>query len=121
MSTFEHPVSDKDRQNMPNGETWEEYLARRRHENAVTRQRHQQERSAARAAKQQQEDAAHQQRMQSLQDAYKVEAHAAFPGSIAEFETAWPQILADWQRRRVAEAEGQQQRALLASGRYHGF
>ena len=77
-------------------------LAERAEANAEARERMQ----AHRQAEQDAQAAAHQARRDAevlaAQEAYKRTARATFPGTAAQFEAAWPELLQAWQIRNTA-------------------
>ena len=69
-------------------------------------------RAERRAETQRAEDAKHAALLERMdaqalaaQDAFKHTARAAFPGTQAEFDAAWPEILKQWQIRNAVEAD----------------
>ncbi len=70
--------------------------------NAEARERTQQERKAAADAENARRQARRDAEVLAAQDAYKRTARATFPGTQAQFEGAWPDILRAWQVRNTA-------------------
>ena len=92
------------------------------HQNTEARQRHWQIAQDAQARKEAEYQAEREQRIAEEQAAYKRRALDAFPGTQAEFEREWPEILRRWQQgRTLAALEHDTQaeaatRALVRSG-----
>ena len=72
--------------------------------NAEARARYQATLAAERQAQADQYAAAVEQRQQAEIDAHKRQARAAFPGTDAQFDDAWPEILRRWQTEHALAA-----------------
>jgi hypothetical protein len=97
-----------------------ELIRDRAYRNAELRAQHQARLADDEATKQAARQAERDQVTQAAIAAFKQQAAAAFPGTAAQFEAQWPQLLADWQRAQLqAELTHNQNAAWLrASGRY---
>ena len=78
------------------------WLAEHAEANAEARERFQQQRKAEEDAENARRQARRDAEVLAAQDAYKRTARATFPGTQAQFEGAWPDILRAWQVRNTA-------------------
>jgi hypothetical protein len=70
--------------------------------NAEAREQFQQQRKAEKDAEAAAAQARHEARALEAQEAYKRTAQATFPGTQAQFDAAWPDLLKAWQIRNTA-------------------
>lgn len=86
-------------------EAWEEYQQECRERNEQARQRHlaalEEERKQQRAKV----EARLNQEAEAAIASYKLQARTAFPGTGAQFDAAWPEILRRWQIAQVESGQ----------------
>jgi D-tyrosyl-tRNA(Tyr) deacylase len=77
-------------------------LAENAQRNAETRERVLAERQAEKAADAAKHQARRDTEVLAAQEAYKQTARVTFPGTPAQFDAAWPELLRAWQIRKTA-------------------